>query len=252
MPCGKFSFVHPQQSRLIKLTPSIQALKEVFFHELSSPTGSPRLHTFSISKEHVEFAAARHEDTSSSFEIRSRPTMVSRRRGSAAGLVSQSPNSNLQVASPNYATPASWDTIIVPGPDLTDKATVVNLGKMCSDAYMFGPNDPDWQNTTLGFNNSGSFGFEDGGLRGHIFGDERNETIIVAFKGTTVGEKAGESNSFNMCSHRQIPEAAGRTAIGSTTTCCSPAAVRPNDPIRSGTAASVTAGLATISVTRPV
>jgi lipase ATG15 len=80
-----------------------------------------------------------------------------------------------------------WETVRVPGPDLTDKATVVNLAKMCSDAYVFAPSQPDWLNTTLGFNHSHSFGWKGDGLRGHIFTDKPNETVIVAFKGTTIG-----------------------------------------------------------------
>lgn len=83
----------------------------------------------------------------------------------------------------------SWQNTEVPGPDVSDKATVVNLAKMCSDAYVEAPRHPDWLNTSLGFNHSATFGWKTDGLRGHVFTDKMNETVIVAFKGTSIGQQ---------------------------------------------------------------
>lgn len=81
-----------------------------------------------------------------------------------------------------------WRTEEILGPDMTDNATVINLAKMTSDAYILNPDEPDWLNTTLGFNYSRPFGWNEDGLRGHVFTDKGNKTVIVAFKGSTVGE----------------------------------------------------------------
>lgn len=93
------------------------------------------------------------------------------------------------------------DTLaLVPlGPDVSDRATVINLAKMTSDAYVLDPSQPDWLNTSLKFNYSSSFGWEGDGLRGHVFADTWNKTVIVAFKGTTVfpGSKWGSKDRLN-------------------------------------------------------
>jgi putative lipase involved disintegration of autophagic bodies len=89
--------------------------------------------------------------------------------------------------SPNEAPFDSWHTKEIPGPDIGDKETVVNLAKMCSDAYLEAPHRPDWLNTSLGFNHSDTFGWKADGLRGHVFTDKMNETVIIAFKGTSIG-----------------------------------------------------------------
>jgi lipase ATG15 len=85
------------------------------------------------------------------------------------------------------------------GPDISDRATVINLAKMTSDAYVLSPGEPDWLNTSLKFNYSSSFGWDGPGLRGHVFADMWNKTIVVAFKGTTVspGEKWSQYDRLN-------------------------------------------------------
>jgi lipase ATG15 len=82
----------------------------------------------------------------------------------------------------------AWTLENVPGPDVTDKQTVLNLAMMASDAYVFDRMDPAWHNPTGGFNHSKAFGWEAYGLRGHIFADQNNSTIVVAIKGTEKGK----------------------------------------------------------------
>lgn len=71
-------------------------------------------------------------------------------------------------------------------PNVTDKETVVNLAKMTSDSYVLDPALPGWLNLTDGFNKSQSFGWEKDGLRGHVFANADNSTVVVSFKGTDV------------------------------------------------------------------
>ena len=99
------------------------------------------------------------------------------------------------------------------GPDVTDRATVINLAKMTSNAYVLDPSQPDWLNTSLKFNYSSSFGTDDG-LRGHIFADRWNKTIIVAIKGTTVDprerwrnkDRINDNLLFSCCCGAQRPD----------------------------------------------
>ena len=100
------------------------------------------------------------------------------------------------------------------GPDVSDRATVINLAKMTSDAYVLDPSEPDWLNTSLKFNYSSSFGWDADGLRGHVFADTWNKTIIVAFKGTTVfpgskwryQDRLNDNLLFSCCCGAQRPD----------------------------------------------
>lgn len=75
----------------------------------------------------------------------------------------------------------------VAGPNVTDKQTVLNLAIMASDAYLPDAADPEWLNLTIGFNQSQSFGWQGYGIRGHVFADQNNSTIVIAIKGTDRG-----------------------------------------------------------------
>ncbi|OCT51254.1 hypothetical protein CLCR_09065 [Cladophialophora carrionii] len=165
-------------------------LKDLFFHEFSNSADTPQL--YRSSARDAPRAHARPDDVYSALSIQVRPLEISQSRPSAAPLSLE--RLNVHAHGDIQAANASdvWETVIVPGPDLRDKATVVNLAKMCSDAYVFAPSQPDWLNTTLGFNHSYSFGWKGDGLRGHVFTDKPNETVIVAFKGTTVGKVYAE------------------------------------------------------------
>ncbi|KAI4202112.1 MAG: hypothetical protein LQ350_002779 [Teloschistes chrysophthalmus] len=81
--------------------------------------------------------------------------------------------------------PSAWTLDEVPGPNITDKETVVNLAIMAANAYDAEPGTGEWEDVNAGFNYSNSFGWEGDGLRGHIFADQGNKTIVVALKGTT-------------------------------------------------------------------
>lgn len=83
---------------------------------------------------------------------------------------------------------SAWTSDHVPGPNVTDKQTVLNLAVMASDAYVPGSDDPAWLNLTGGFNRSQNFGFQSDGIRGHVFADQDNTTIVIAIKGTERGE----------------------------------------------------------------
>jgi lipase ATG15 len=80
-----------------------------------------------------------------------------------------------------------WDDVEVPGPDVTDRQTILTLAKMASDAYIL-PGGDDWYPVGK-YNASIPVGWEDDadGLRGHVFADAKNETVIIAIKGTSAG-----------------------------------------------------------------
>ena len=88
-----------------------------------------------------------------------------------------------------------WISEDFQGPNIEDKMTVINFANMSEDAYKPGPEDPDWMDVDLKFNNSIPFGWDDSGIRGHVFGDATNSTIVLAVKGTTVAMFEGNGTS---------------------------------------------------------
>ena len=94
---------------------------------------------------------------------------------------------------------SAWTMDELYGPNITDKETVLNLARMAADAYILlpGTEDWEWQNISTGFNYSNSFGWESDGLRGHIFADKTNSTIVIALKGTSLAVYTGDGTSTN-------------------------------------------------------
>tara|TARA_R110002003_G_scaffold251_4_gene17799 strand:+ start:10373 stop:12052 length:1680 start_codon:yes stop_codon:yes gene_type:complete len=88
-----------------------------------------------------------------------------------------------------------WVTEDVPGPDVEDKETIINFAYMSEDAYKVGRDDPEWLDVDEQYNSSLPFGWDDSGIRGHVFSDDTNTTIILAVKGTTVAMFEGNGTS---------------------------------------------------------
>ncbi|AEO69483.1 autophagy protein atg15 [Thermothielavioides terrestris NRRL 8126] len=133
-----------------------------------------------------------------------RPSVVdpmvaeARRRGSVAVL-----------------SPSAWTVDDVPGPNVTDKDTILTLALMAADAYAETPADADWEDVGGPFNRSVDFGWEGDGLRGHVFADENNSTIVIGLKGTspavfdgdgtTTNDKINDNLFFSCCCAQQGP-----------------------------------------------
>lgn len=90
-----------------------------------------------------------------------------------------------------------WISEDVPGPDVEDKETVLNFAYMSEDAYKVGHDDPGWLDVDEEYNSSVPFGWDDSGIRGHVFSDATNSTIILSVKGTTVAMFEGNGTSVH-------------------------------------------------------
>jgi lipase ATG15 len=73
----------------------------------------------------------------------------------------------------------------IPGPDVEDRETVINLALMAANAYDELPGVGEGEHTGLPFNHSLGFGWEGDTLRGHVSADKTNSTIVIAIKGTS-------------------------------------------------------------------
>ena len=111
-----------------------------------------------------------------------------------------------------------WDKLSVPAPDVTDRYTLAQLGRMAANAYALpgAPNwwdlDPMWTsvrilrlvNKSLAFNlfyGSQSFpiGWENpiDGFRGHVFVNPDNSTVVLSIKGTTLNGPTSKADKLN-------------------------------------------------------
>ncbi|KAK7951672.1 uncharacterized protein PG986_007400 [Apiospora aurea] len=95
------------------------------------------------------------------------------------------------------SSPSAWTIDDVPGPDVTDKETVINMALVAANAYVEKPGLPDWDEVGHPFNRSADFGWETDGLRGHIWADESNSTVIIGLKGTSPAVFDGEGTTTN-------------------------------------------------------
>jgi lipase ATG15 len=88
-----------------------------------------------------------------------------------------------------------WTMDEIPGPNITDKETVVSLARAAADAYVETRKDLEWEDVGNVLNYSQSFGWQTDGLRGHIFADKDNATILVGLKGTSPAVFDGEGTT---------------------------------------------------------
>ncbi|KAI1824435.1 Alpha/Beta hydrolase protein [Xylaria intraflava] len=94
-------------------------------------------------------------------------------------------------------SPSAWTIDDVPTPDITDKQTVLTMALIVSDAYVESPESPDWDEVGKPFNRSADFGWESDGLRGHIWADNTNSTIVIGLKGTSPAVFDGDGTTTN-------------------------------------------------------
>ena len=92
-----------------------------------------------------------------------------------------------QIHGTSATLPATaWTTDEVAGPNISDKGTIMTLAKMAANAYVQDHAGSEWKDVKGGFNYTDDFGWQQDGLRGHIFADEKNATIVIGLKGTSV------------------------------------------------------------------
>ncbi|OAA64287.1 autophagy related lipase [Niveomyces insectorum RCEF 264] len=94
-------------------------------------------------------------------------------------------------------SPDAWTLDSVSTPNVTDKITIVNMAYMASNAYVETPDLPDWDDVGDAFNRTADFGWEGDGLRGHVFADDTNSTVVIGLKGTSLAVFDGEGTTTN-------------------------------------------------------
>ena len=92
---------------------------------------------------------------------------------------------------------SAWAVDQVPAPDVTDKETVLTMAYIAADAYVETDDRADWLDVGEPFNKTADFGWHGDGLRGHIWADEDNSTVVIGLKGTSVAVFDGDGTTTN-------------------------------------------------------
>ncbi|KAI8360075.1 Alpha/Beta hydrolase protein [Mortierella sp. GBAus27b] len=90
--------------------------------------------------------------------------------------------------------PGSYKRVLVNAPDMADQQTLVQLGKMNYNSYNV-IDSSSWYDLEGNWNVNSTFGWEEDGLRGHVFASRDNSTLIIAIKGTTAAFLGGSGNT---------------------------------------------------------
>ncbi|KAL3466380.1 Alpha/Beta hydrolase protein [Aspergillus heterothallicus] len=104
---------------------------------------------------------------------------------------------------------SDWTMDTIAGPNITDRQTVLTFAKMTANDYIEVPGTEDWEDINGRLNYSTSFGWQNDGLRGHIYADKTNSTIVISLKGTspalfdgagtTTNDKVNDNLFFSCC-----------------------------------------------------
>ncbi|KAJ5787512.1 Lipase class 3 [Penicillium paradoxum] len=107
------------------------------------------------------------------------------------------------------SSPLEWVMDTLQGPNITDKQTVLTFAQMTANDYIQEPGTGEWHTIHGQFNYSGSFGWQKDGLRGHIYSDKANSTVVISLKGTspalfdgagtTTNDKINDNLFFSCC-----------------------------------------------------
>lgn len=191
-------------------------LRHIYHHGAAQYPDLHRVKDYNHQKPPKLFLAA--EDGGDMLEF---PSLVARSRGeSIERLVDRRPS----VVDPLVAESRSqgfaavmdadaWTMDEVPAPNITDKQTILTMAYMASNAYVDFEGGSGWYNLGDQWHNKADFGWESDGLRGHVFADDDNSTIVIGIKGTstavwdgtgtTTNDKVNDNLFFSCCCGQQ-------------------------------------------------
>ena len=153
------------------------------------------------------------EQTVPLLTAKSRPGEIERLRDRRPSVVDPMVAESRRRGFSAYLDASAWTTDEIPVPDITDKATVVSLAYMAADAYVENEDGADWEEVGEGFDRHEDFGWESDGLRGHVWANSDNSTVVIGLKGTspavfdgsgtTTNDKVNDNLFFSCCCAQQ-------------------------------------------------
>jgi lipase ATG15 len=128
---------------------------------------------------------------------RSRPSKIQRLVDRRPSVVEPMVAHSRKMGFVSVLAPEAWTVDDVPVPNVQDKETILSMAYMTANAYVKSPDQPDWEDIGAPFNRSADFGWETDGLRGHVYADETNSTIVIGLKGTSLAVFDGDGTTTN-------------------------------------------------------
>jgi len=129
--------------------------------------------------------------------VRSQPVNIQRLTDRSPARIDELLDAGRLKGSPVALDASAWVVDELPGPNITDKESVLGLARVASNAYVLDDDDPGWTPVGGSFNYTDDFGWDNDGLRGHVFADENNMTVIIGVKGTSPAVFDGSETTTN-------------------------------------------------------
>ena len=149
------------------------------------------------------------EDFTGPFTVQSIPTKIFRLLDRKIADIEPLLSAARYWGQPPELPESAWTLDDLPAPDATDRDTVLNFALMAANAYNEDESDPEWENSRAPFNHSNKFGWRRDTLRGHVYTNKDNSTIVLAIKGTspavfdgaetTTNDKVNDNLFFGCC-----------------------------------------------------
>ncbi|KAI9041011.1 triglyceride lipase ATG15 [Aspergillus affinis] len=166
----------------------------------------PDTHLWSVSEDGLEKEPV---DIKSPLLATSQPITIQRLADRRPRIIEEHLMAARSSGSASVLSPSAWVMDTLAGPDVSKKKNVLTFAQMTANDYIEEPGSEDWQDVNGRFNYSSSFGWGNDGLRGHIYADESNGTIVISLKGTspalfdgagtTTNDKVNDNLFFSCC-----------------------------------------------------
>src|SRR3981081_233156 len=105
-----------------------------------------------------------HTQRASSLIAQSRPTHIQILKDRRPGTLDQMLSASRRLGGNLDVVPSAWTIDDVPGPNVSDKSTLLTMAYMALDAYVLNENDTQWEMPGKGFNRTEDIGWEGDGI----------------------------------------------------------------------------------------
>ena len=139
------------------------------------------------------------EEVNRPLVVRSSPMKVHRLKDRRPSVVDPMVAAAREYSQVWASSPDAWTLDELSGPNISDTDTILTFAQMAANAYVETPETGDWKDVNGGFNRTDDvgFGWDSDGLRGYLYSDENNSTIVIGLKGTSLAVFDGDGTTTN-------------------------------------------------------
>ncbi|KAH8598295.1 Alpha/Beta hydrolase protein [Bisporella sp. PMI_857] len=188
------------ETRPPHITEHIFSLRHVFHHGVQNQGIHKRLDVQkSASTLWMESEEGILEEEARPLVVRTSPMKIQRLKDRRPSIVDPMVAAAREEGGSWILSTSAWTVDELAGPDVTDRETVLTFAQMAANAYVEKPGTGDWKDVNGGFNrtNDEGFGWQSDGLRGYLYADEKNTTVVIGLKGTTLAIWDGDGTTTN-------------------------------------------------------